>query len=318
MIKQPSLFSAKFLLLLAALVLAGYFIYKQFSDRLTISDQPDTPTPIFSKVEAKPVSHTAALADKLPPALASGVAANVAYPATFTTTYLLGVTRARKLVSGGMKNMMYDDKKNWWLYAQSEKDADWLDKFGYPTPEEYNRLINASDAELEVLTKNGDINAKIHLAARFTKKAFETGVKNDSYGAIQALHETLNGGGPYQAAIIVRTFQEMQVKFRRLPAEEQTEERRNLIQNLSDVEMTAAVMSRLYGDEPGMGGGSMTNANRSKYIGLREQPEMPVDAVTSTITAQAGKREYLGLPPLVIIPRPFAHYKDGKDSIERY
>jgi hypothetical protein len=54
------------------------------------------------------------------------------------------------------------------------------------------------------------------------------------------LNETMGEGGPYQAAIIIQTFNEMQLKFRRSPADEQTEERRKVIQYLSDVELTAS------------------------------------------------------------------------------
>jgi hypothetical protein len=97
MIKQPSLFPTKILLLLVAITLVGYFIYTQFADRLTAPDQLAAATSVFSKGETlKSASNTVVIADNLSPALTSGVATtNVARPIMLATTYLPGLTRAQ-------------------------------------------------------------------------------------------------------------------------------------------------------------------------------------------------------------------------------
>jgi hypothetical protein len=57
---------------------------------------------------------------------------------------------------------------------------------------------------------------------------------------------------------------------------------------------------------------------RNKSMGLRELPEPSAEVMGRAVIAQASQRESLGLPPLVIIPRPYVSNKDEKFVIERY
>jgi hypothetical protein len=130
---------------------------------------------------------------------------------------------------------------------------------------------------------------------------------------------SLNDGGPYQAVMVAKCFGELSRKFQRLPTEEQTEERRSMIQRFSDVQEQASLMTSLYGDELGKGAQrAMTNEQKVKYLGLKAKPELSMDRVTNMLTAQARLREQNGLQPIVILPRPLEASDKEKVVIERY
>jgi hypothetical protein len=235
MTRQSYMFTVKLLLSAAGLTLIAYFIFNSFEGRRTDSTNQviesvgsSTPSIRLSATE------TSRLAGNSQPSVNSSLA-KAGLVSTMVTTYRPGMTRAQKPTNNTISNMIYDEKKNWWLYGRSEKDAKWLDQFGYPTPEEHVRLSNTSDAELDGLAKNGDLNAKAHQAVRAAKKAYDTGNTNDLVGASEILTASLNGGGPYQATMIGQGFSRMAAEFRRSPASEQTEERRNMIQMFSEL-----------------------------------------------------------------------------------
>jgi hypothetical protein len=309
----------KLLLLVAGVMLIGYLVFNHFNNfRLNFNNQS---AEIVS--EAQTSTHTPQMSRATQNGQSAQLKATtevINLSSAMNITYKPSTARWRRQVAGNMSDMAYDSNtSNFWLYAQSEKDARWLDQYGYPTPDEHARLTKAGDAELENLTQNGDLNAKIHLAARAAKKAYSTLDDNDAIEAHKALVETLRAGGPYQAVMVAKSFKEMTREFQRLPTAEQTQERRAVIQRFSDVQDEALIITSLYGDDLGRAAQApMSSEAKSKFLGLKVKPDISGDAALSIVTGSMRWRDYNGLPPLVIVPRPREPETAEKVVIERY
>jgi hypothetical protein len=314
------MFILKLLLSAVGIVVVAYLIFSSFN-----GSQTDSNSFAVGAVNGAASGVRAQTRENSPAAQSTAFSSENPRPqsvrsvSTTETTYRPGVTRAQKLMNDTVPNMIYDQKKNWWLYGRSEKDAKWLDQFGYPTPEEHERLSNASDPELESLAKNGDLNARAHQAVRIATKAYGSGNINDLINASELLTAALNGGGPYQATMVGQGFSRMAAEFRRLSASEQTEERRSVIQSFSEMRDQAYVISRLYGDDFGQVAQQyMNNEDKTKYLGLRPVPNLPAETSLSMIVNMARWREQNGLPPITISPRPSGFSSADKGVIERY
>lgn len=311
----------KLLLVAAGIMLIGYFVYDQL-----MTQRPDLNNLSTEVVDGRAIplrsvnSGSKRSIENTQPLPTNKSTENLNLALEMITTYRPGALRARRQVASNMKDMIYDtSNKTFWLYAQSEKDAQWLDQYGYPTPEEHSRISKASDAELENLAQKGDLNAKVHLSARAAKKAYTTLDSKDAAEAHKAQLETLSAGGPYQAVIIAKNFKEMAREFERLPTIEQTQERRAVIARFSEVQETASIMTTLYGDDLGQAAEeAMSNEAKSKYLGLKVKPSVSGDSALITVNALARWRDYNGLPPLVIFPRPRDVDINEKVVIERY
>ncbi len=316
MIKQSFAFPIKLLLWLAGIMLIGYAIYSQFANPKTVA--PSAANTDLAAASSKALAQREDVNNlRASPNISLVSTQN---PAAIVTTYQPGLLRAQRRIADTMSNMKQDgSKKSWWLYAQSEKDAQWLDHYGYPTPAEHDHLMSASDAELDVLAKNGDLNAKSHIASREAKNALTSGSGKDAVNAQAEFMDSLYGGGPYQAVMAKLAFVNIARDFQRLPPAEQTDERRALVQRLSDVQIRADVINRLYGDDLGRGAARFwSSESKSQYLGLKAQPEISGDAALAIINYGNREREFKGLPPLTIIPRPLEPDEKDKVVIERY
>jgi hypothetical protein len=321
MIKKIVLPPMKLLIFLAGIIVISYFVFAQFDHQKNGVANESAGT---VKMNAS-VVHSAADTEQRPievgiPAKANTNLTNVSN-ILMVTTYRPGVQRSRRQVADTMENMVYNSKKSWWLYAQSDKDAQWLDQYGYPTPEEHERLTNASDAELDNLVKNGDLNAKSHQAIRAASKAYTTGDYNDLIKAHETLYTTIRAGGPYQAVMFARSFMDLARKFQRLPPEEQTDEKRKVIQRFGEIQQEASFLTGLYNDELGTRAARvLSNEKKSEYLGLKPQAELSAVSAASMMADHARWREYNGLPPITILARPVAANNNNNEIIviERY
>jgi hypothetical protein len=218
-------------------------------------------------------------------------------------TYLPGIQRPTKQRPGDLSASSSMDTQ-WWLLAQSQAEANWLDRLGFPTPAEERFLLSASDTELSRLIENGDMNAKAHLATREAKKAFASGKRAEGERAAFAQDAALvHLAGPYQAIVIAKGFAEMVSDYRALPENEQTDERKAILKLYNHREQTASMVASAYGDPSVRYLRNIMNYNDIQKE-LRWEVNSNWSERSSVLAASAGWRAGNGMPPFTITPRP--------------
>lgn len=232
-------------------------------------------------------------------------------------TYRPGQARLVKQYTGPI-----DQKSTtsyWWLYAQSDEEARWLDFYGYPTPSEEARLRSSTDAELKSLADAGDLNAKTHQFIRAMVTAIKT---NDeriiTFALGPEVSDILGMGAGYQATTIMQGYAKMLSEYGAIPENERTKQQYNIVLKLAPIYNVAQIQAEMFGDVPAETlsrriyaesmGGFMNHAMFSSVMGTN---------VAISIGNNARDRESAGVPPLVIKARPLAPQGDNPIYLER-
>jgi hypothetical protein len=323
-IKPPfpvRLFSAKVILFMVVIVVASalYLLAPLFS-RLWSEKSEETKLPAAIKAGA-PATQAAPARVKIGTgaelAIDQSPKNSSAYSNGGFTTYKPGIPRSvRVTATPEGQYLLYIDKPNWWLYAQSKEEAEWLDQQGFPTPGEEQVLQAASDNELKTLASNGDLNAQAHLAVRAAKEALLKGSAEEIQHAKIALETASLQGGPYAAIMIVKGFGEMLGELRGAVPAEMPERQRKAIRDYDEIQQQASVIGSAMGDQ------SIPLLKRQMAAQFLERQKLipnakAIDAPGEWIASASVRRQQLGYPPLIIVPRPGMSHYEGK-VFERY
>ena len=315
-LKVPMSSSKKVMLPVAllGLALAVFFGVSKFN-----SSQPASETASVEPTSAPATASKQSPLGDAKNASASGMAnkAETQINLGSKVTYRPGITRPFRKMEGDLYSNAYDNKIRWWLYANTEEDAQWLDRYGFPTPEEEERLVAASDAELSELVALGDQNAKAHLVVRAAKLAVMSGVDLDVRKSSFNLNLLVDIGGPYQAFMVMQGVQEMLYAYDRLPKSQQTEAQRRAIEDFSYAQMSADALGTAYGDKNFFIARNTWRPRGGYTQEFQPKKELSATEATQRIAFIARTRYEGGLPPLTIVPRPNASYQTPT-FFERY
>ncbi len=242
-------------------------------------------------------------------------------PTRADITYRPGEARAFRQYTGPI------DKKSttsyWWLYAQTEEEAKWLDYYGYPTPAEEAKLRASTEIELTLLANAGDLNAHAHLLSRLMSQA----VFSKDYREAMALGglsnrlyfgELFASGSSYHATTFMQAYANLLANFNATPQAQQTELQRKLIGEWAVTFNESQIQSQIFADD---------DAEKLAKEIVENAPRSVQQAMTSSISSMstasilsyaARHRQEVGLPPLTIKPRPKAPPGDNPIYLERY
>lgn len=293
-------------IMLVAAALAVYFGLAKFNDL-----SPESATSVSESMPASAVAVKQNPSSNAKNVLASGAANKTTAqvdPAS-RLTYRLGITRPIRKMDGELNSYFRNANKHWWLYAKTEEDAQWFDRYGFPTPAEEQRLEAASDAELSELVAMGDENAKAHLAIRAAKLAVMSGVELDARTSSGDLSLLVTIGGPYQAFMVMQGVQEMLYAYDRLPPSEQTAAQRKAIEDFSRVQMFADAMGTAYGDKNFFIARNRWRPRGGVFQEFQPKQELSATEAANRMAHSARVRIDAGLPPLTIVPRPDSEYR---------
>ncbi len=242
-------------------------------------------------------------------------------PTRADITYRPGEARAFRQYTGPI------DKKSttsyWWLYAQTEEEAKWLDYYGYPTPAEEAKLRASTEIELKLLADAGDLNAQAHYLSRLMSQA----VFSENFREMMALGGLSNrlyfgelyaSGSSYQATTFMQAYANVLANFNAVPPARQTEQQRKLIAEWAVTFNESQIQTQVFADG---------DAEKLAKEIVEKAPGFVRQAMTSSLSSMdtgsvlsyaARHREELGLPPLTIKPRPKAPEGDSPIYLERY
>jgi hypothetical protein len=233
------------------------------------------------------------------------------------TTYRPGTMRAQRQTPGELRSEAnFNRTFNWWVYARSTADANWLDQYGFPTPREEEMLRAASDDELKRLSEKGDVNAKVHIVLKEAKTAFANGDIASANTAANNLEQVVTQGGPYHAISMVKAFGEMLNTFGDSPKAEQTEQRLSILKRIDNLQQQASMVGAAYGDDsiPILKNVFRIDSER-EGIGISREV---TESMASILAGQARWRKSQSLPPLVLTARPIIPISEPNVIIERY
>ena len=301
----------KYLYGIAALcsLIIGAVLLLNYNGKLAL-EKPAALDPLASTQTASASSSGATTTkNNLPTGMPSG---------SVNSTYFPGATRPlRASASQFGSTITLKTLPHWWLYAQSEAQAAWMDRFGYPTVAEEERLMNASDAELATLIANGDVNAKAHQVARLAKAAFASGVDREVKIAFGQMYDLLMLNGPYQALTIRRNFGEMLQIYHDLPEAQKTDEKRAIIRKFDDPQQMANLIMLAFGNEDFVSATDRILPFVVQDIDPRlKWPTSSGESAMHLISGMASMRAMRGLPPLVIDTKPYV--QESTTMFERY
>jgi hypothetical protein len=191
---------------------------------------------------------------------------------------------------------------NWWLYARTQEDAAWLDRHGYPTPSEENRLTAATDEELKAMAQLGDINAKVHLASRSAKAEFNGSNLIKAEGASNMMALLAQEHGPYAALKAMTTFGEVKNLYNTVPETARTEYQKKVIREYSKAYEIAYAMTQAYGEHTAELVRSYTVAPQS--FGAIDRKDAVAAEFAQSLANTSRDRIAKGLPPITLDPRP--------------
>jgi hypothetical protein len=219
-----------------------------------------------------------------------------AHSRTSELTYRPGVRR--EVVSVGTQSLANAPR---WLYATSEQEVAWLDRYGYPTPSEETFLLSADEATLQKLADAGDKNAALNLRLRETTRMVASKDFASASAVSRSMLRAAAEAGPYGHSKVVLQLGETLQAYKRAPSEEKSAEVSRVMNELALVHQSQRAISALYGD-------------LHLDIGLRPYPsdlKVPesVDAqvIINYVTVAAETQRRKGLPfEVSFAPRPNA------------
>lgn len=229
------------------------------------------------------------------------------YDVSFDTshiTYQPGISRDTRLLSKpiwlGKKSL------NWWLCARSREEAEWLDRYGFPSPSEEQILTSSTVLTLKSLASKGDLNAQAHLATRSAKDTLNSSDWKLAEKVIKALRFQMIEGGPYAALKTMASFGELLDVYSSLPASDQTEYKRKILQEYYVQYEFAYELATAYGDH--------TAATFYAHISIPEElgtiakKDVSDNNVARLVTIVSAQKLENGLPSVSLMPRPLQIY----------
>ncbi len=294
--------------------LIKYFIFTDNNQGGTLDSAASRAQPTSSRVSSSSDNTTSA-------SMPSSVS-NIAQTSNVNSTYRPGQTRALRQYLGVIDRN--NTASDWWLYAKSEAEAQWMDTYGYPTPAEEAKLNAATLEELKKMKDAGDMNARAHWVSRRFSAAFESTdpiERSNMRGQIEGL---LTEGGPYQATKILQAYGKLLADYSAIPTSQRTEDQANFIMEHGMNFKAAEVSASIFSDDAAK---SMRDniiktfgGNRFSQIlsGTDKNGHYPAEAVASQLSYGSTIRAYKRLPPLVILPRPKVPEGATPYYLERY
>lgn len=208
----------------------------------------------------------------------------------------------------------------WWLYAQSEEEARWLDFYGYPTPAEEAQLRAMSDADLKAMADIGNLNAKTHVVARKFTKALVEGNIIDADNIIRGFDSTAvyAAGGGYQGMTMMQAYAKALDAYYAIPELEKTAAQRKFIEDGLTQFNDARAYAVMFDDYEAEALGQLIGES-SGYLHQRMIDMDKGRIVISFLRSLPRYRQNeLGLPPLVIQPRPRTANANAAVYYDRY
>jgi hypothetical protein len=193
--------------------------------------------------------------------------------------------------------------RNYWMLAYSESDMAWLDRHGYPSLEEEEKLSKASIEQLKALAAGGDLNAGIHLGLRHSKSALMSGDAAEFRAARRELSRALIEGGPYQSAKTVAFFAEL-ANDRRSYGDLSATTLKELETQLIPYHQIARGMVSLYGDTAAERVGNGASRDLERVFGLPAQNQMSFEMAMRMFSNINATRMQSGLPAFPLEQRP--------------
>lgn len=193
----------------------------------------------------------------------------------------------------------------WWLLARSPQEARWLDRYGFPTIKEEMMLSTSSNVDLEKLSKNGDLNAVVHLAVREAEQSFSAKDIKAAGTAISKMNQSLAEGGPYQAMTVLRGCGNMLVEFMNIPQEQRTEQQRQILEQYSQTYELAAAVGKTYGDSTFIVERNIVPARSLQaMLGLKSAKLISAAELADLLALGSKIRLERNADPMVIVSRP--------------
>ncbi len=295
---------------------AGGYALKSTNDRV-VQSAADKKLPFANAARKEAMS----IASGARPTNASPQIPALQRPTRADITYRPGEARAFRQYTGPI------DKKSttsyWWLYAQTEEEAKWLDYYGYPTPAEEAKLRASTEIELKLLADAGDLNAQAHYLSRLMSQA----VFSENFREMMALGGLSNrlyfgelyaSGSSYQATTFMQAYANVLANYNAIPPAQQTEQQRKLIAEWAVTFNESQIQTQVFADG---------DAEKLAKEIVEKAPGFVRQAMTSSLSSMdtgsvlsyaARHREELGLPPLTSKPRPKAPEGDSPIYLERY
>lgn len=194
---------------------------------------------------------------------------------------------------------------NYWMLAYSENDMAWLERHGYPSLQEEEKMSKSSLEQLKALAESGDLNATIHLGLRYSKNALTSGDAAEFLNARRELDRALIQGGPYHSAKTVAFFAAIandRNSYGHLSASTLKEMERHII----PYHQIARGMVSLYGDSAAERVGNDGSYDLGRAFGLHAQTPMSFEMAMRMFSNINASRMQSGLPAFTLDRRPSA------------
>jgi hypothetical protein len=297
--------------------MVAFFAYSKLSNKPYVNAY----TPVFSGGPTDAYSASTATATQFDPVTASPVESG-----GVQSTYLPGVRRPVRAYNGPLdaNGVVPMTTPSWWLYAYSAEEAAWLDKHGYPTPAEDQRLRSSSLQELQQLMDLGDRNARTFIAARIAENNFYgTPEKYKGYFVSMGSGD-LQIATPYQAIVTAETYLDLRKAYYEKFPTQRTEKELQTLRSLATSAEEAWQIARIQGDTVI---DAISNARKESEFGLIRDngdtdPALRADVFISTIYNMQRLRPQVGMPPLDFEQRPspllLLHRGKPAQVLERY
>lgn len=296
------------IVVLLVAIATAIFVFYQHGSTVPAVGSDDVGTSIS-------VSNRAAVVKK------QSIANSQRLPVADMNTYAPGYARPLRAYQGTLDEhgVVPRTTPGWYLYAYSAEEAAWLDKHGYPTPSEEQRLRSSSKEELKRMADTGDKNARALFAARSAIDQFSKKEIDDDNTNMQLLRKGIVEDGPYQSMIAYETYLKLQSDYQALPKELITVVHGAVLSSLKHDAEFAAVYGVLQGD------GVLRSLSRdTPPLWMPGQLVRPLDANSFAVSLNELfiQRANLGMPmqDFTRRPTPLILY-DGpkpKQVLERY
>jgi hypothetical protein len=297
--------------------MVALFVYSKLGNKQYVNAY----TPVFSGGPTDAYSASTATATQFDPVTASPAASS-----GMQSTYLPGVRRPVRAYNGPLDDngVVPTTTPGWWLYAYSAEEAAWLDKHGYPTPAEDQRLRSSSQQELKQLMELGDKNARAWLAAKAMKNDF-SGMSEKNTGFYVGMDiGDLELGNPYQSIVIAKTYMDLRTSYYEKLPDRRTEQETKTLGSLSTTAEYAWHIANVQGDTTM---DAMSMASKWGQFGLIRDggdtgPTLRAESIVSTIFSMQRRRPQAGMPLLDFEKRPTPIYSTNlakpTQVLERY
>jgi hypothetical protein len=187
-----------------------------------------------------------------------------------------------------------------WLYATSEEEALWLDRYGYPTPTDEAWLMSADELALQQAVDAGDKNAAIHLSLRALTRNVKSGDLANARKAIDQVFKDAIAIGPYGHTKTVFGIGEILQWYKKIPEADKKTELTEFIGALAGAHQGELAIAGLYGDL------NFNGHLRLYPSDIKPLEKVEADYITSHVAAVASRQKSQGKPAeAVFTTRPY-------------